>query len=73
MTLKVIRFYAENENVLTQLVDHVPPVGEAIKIKGRKGKVIQVNEINDRMVNVLIEFDKIRRRNTAPIHNKRRR
>lgn len=72
--MKVVHFYEGKENILIQLLENIPPVDQPIKIKGRRGKVIQVNEIDERFVNVFIEFDKIRKRTTtSTLYNKRRR
>lgn len=53
-------FFHENNNiVLNQALRVIPNVGEAIKIKGRKGTVKDVLQIEATKVNVYVEFEKI--------------
>lgn len=46
-------YFFENKNLLlVQLRRHVPSVGENLTIKGRKGKVSSVNNINEKKIHV---------------------
>jgi hypothetical protein len=66
--------YFENKNLLlTQLVQKVPVVEDAIKIKGRKGKVINVTDIDGRNVHVQIELDRIVKKSAVVDPKKKRR
>jgi hypothetical protein len=73
VTMKVFHFYIGKEIVLSQFLANAPSVGEAIKIKGRKGKILQVSEIDDRTVAVMVELDKVKKRSTSSLNSKRKR
>nr|WP_304214100.1 hypothetical protein [Fredinandcohnia onubensis] len=66
--------YFENKNLLlTQLVQNVPAVEDTIKIKGRKGKVINVTDIDGRNIHVQIELDRIVKKSAVVDPKKKRR
>ncbi len=71
--MKVVHFYEGKENILIQLLENIPPVDQPIKIKGRKGKILQVSEIDDRTVAVMVELDKVKKRSTSSLNSKRKR
>ena len=54
-----IHFFESGKKVLTQYLKTVPAVDEAIKIKGRKGKVLRVNQIEDHIIHVHVLYDQI--------------
>ncbi|MCG7336909.1 hypothetical protein MHZ95_16740 [Sporosarcina sp. ACRSM] len=54
-----IHYYENKTYVLTLAKGNVPSVGEEVKIKGRKGKVISVLEIKENVYHVFVEFKKI--------------
>ncbi|TQR17896.1 hypothetical protein [Psychrobacillus soli] len=60
-----VHFYENKTKVLNQALRSIPTVDEAIKIKGRKGKVISVMEIDENTYHVYIEFEKIVDKNKA--------
>lgn len=69
-------FFHENNNiVLNQALRVIPNVGEAIKIKGRKGTVIDVLQIEETKVNVYVEFEKIidKKSNLSELGKKKKR
>ena len=54
--MAVVHFVEENTVLLCQLLNHVPSEDDAVKIKGRKGKVISVRNIENLVqVNVVLE------------------
>ena len=55
----VIHFIHNKNVVLTQLLQQVPSVDENIKIKGRKGKVVNVSQIKDNKYHVHVDLEKI--------------
>mgnify|MGYP003436804323 CR=1 FL=1 len=59
-----IHFYENNIAVLSQALNRVPEVEENIKIKGRKGKVVEVVQIEDNKYRVNVTLEKI---NKAPL------
>lgn len=66
--------YFENKNLLlTQLVQKVPAVEDAIKIKGRKGKVINVTDIDGRNVHVQVELATVVKKSALVDPKKKRR
>lgn len=54
----VIQFFENKSLVLSQLVKDIPSVDENIKIKGRKGKVLSVKHIDEKLIHVNVEFEK---------------
>ncbi|RFB18845.1 hypothetical protein DZB84_00895 [Bacillus sp. HNG] len=66
--------YFENKNLLlTQLVQTVPSVDDAIKIKGKKGKVSKVIDIDERNIHVQVELDRIVKKKAVDDSKKKRR
>ncbi len=66
--------YFENKNLLlTQLVQNVPTVDEAIKIKGKKGKVTKITDIDARNIHVQVQLDPIVIKKAIDDSKKRRR
>ncbi|MDM5233188.1 hypothetical protein [Lysinibacillus pakistanensis] len=53
----VTHFYEGKTSVLSQLLVNLPAVEENIKIKGRKAKIIEVNQINNNNYQVRIVFE----------------
>ncbi|WP_420489779.1 hypothetical protein [Neobacillus drentensis] len=52
--------FLENKNVLlTQLLRTVPEEGEAIKIKGLKGTVAKVTNVDEKNVHVQVVLEKV--------------
>jgi hypothetical protein len=54
----VVHFFENKAEILNQLLGSVPAVGEPITIKGRKGKVTSVNQVDDKHVHVQITVEK---------------
>ena len=54
-----VHFYENNSRVLTQALRNIPSVNEPIKIKGKKGKVINITEIEGNVIHVHVEFEKL--------------
>jgi len=53
----VTHFYEGKISVLSQLLVNLPTVEENIKIKGRKAKIIGVNQINNYNYQVRVVFE----------------
>lgn len=50
--------YFENKNlIVSHLVKTVPNVDQEIKLKGRKGKVLKVSNVDDRNIQVQVELE----------------
>lgn len=54
-----IHFYEEKTYVLNQALRNIPSIDEDVRIKGRKAKVLNVEEIKENVYYVYIEFEKI--------------
>ena len=54
-----IHFLENRTVVLTQLLKSIPSVDENIKIKGRKGKVVNVKQIEEDKFYVYVEFEPV--------------
>jgi hypothetical protein len=50
----VVHFYDHKNEVLNQLLQRVPEVGENLRIKGRKGKVASVTEVDEKTYHVQV-------------------
>lgn len=53
----VTHFYEGKTSVLSQLLVNLPTVEENIRIKGRKAKIIGVNQINNNNYQVRVVFE----------------
>lgn len=54
-----VHFYENKTYVLNQALRNLPAVDEEIRIKGRKGKVVSVEAMEDNKYFVYVEFEKI--------------
>ncbi|KAA9023846.1 hypothetical protein [Niallia endozanthoxylica] len=68
-----VHFYEKRNLVLSQCRQQVPTVDENIKIKGRKGKVVSVQEVKENVVHVQVEFEKIVKKQVLVSDNKKKR
>lgn len=62
----IVYFFDNKKLLLNQLLQHVPSVGETLKIKGRKGKVSSVSSGDDKIVQVQVILEKVNK-NKQPI------
>lgn len=68
-----IHFFESRTKVLTQLLKNIPTVDEGIKIKGRKGKVINVAQISENVIHVDVLYDPIIKKAVAGKDSKKNR
>ena len=54
-----VHFFENNSLVLSQLLKQAPSVDDAVKIKGRKGKVFSTKEIEENKVYVHVIFEQV--------------
>ncbi|MEK4700002.1 hypothetical protein MKX47_10425 [Solibacillus sp. FSL R7-0668] len=54
-----IHYFEKNTAVLSQLLQRIPEVEENIKIKGRKGKVVTVSQIEENKFHVHVVLEKV--------------
>lgn len=57
--LFAIHYLENNTPVLSQCLERIPQVNEHLKIKGRKGKVVNVIQIKDNKYHVHVVLEKI--------------
>ncbi|MEK4229308.1 hypothetical protein [Solibacillus sp. FSL H8-0538] len=57
--MNAVHFYENKTVVLTQSLNSVPAVDQDIKIKGRKGKVVSVVQIDENKYHVQVIFEKV--------------
>jgi hypothetical protein len=55
----VVYFYENKIQLLNQLRNHVPSVGENLTIKGRKGKITSVSPIDEKHIHVQVDLEKV--------------
>lgn len=68
-----VHFYERSNLVLSQCRQQIPAVDENIKIKGRKAKVVSINEIKENVVRVQVEFEKIVKKQAVVSDKKKKR
>lgn len=54
-----VHFMEKNIVILTQVLRDIPSIDADLKIKGRKGKVIGVQETEENGIQVQVEFEKV--------------
>lgn len=54
-----VHFFENKTIVLSQLLNQIPVVDENIKIKGRKGKILSVEQVGDYTAHVHVMFEKV--------------
>ncbi|MFB7140388.1 hypothetical protein [Bacillus sp. AFS017336] len=69
----VVHYIEKNVELLNQLLKNVPNTGDVIHIKGRKGTVLNVNPVNDKHVNVIVELEVIKKVQILAKDDKKRR
>lgn len=52
-----IHFYENNNYVLNQVLRNIPAVDDNVTLKGRKGKVMRIEEIKENVYYVFVEFE----------------
>ncbi|SDM28530.1 hypothetical protein [Bacillus sp. OK048] len=55
----VVHFLENKNQLLIQLLKHVPSVGDDVVIKGRKGKVSSVTNVDEKHIQVQLFFEKV--------------
>lgn len=59
MEMFAVHFMEKNIVILTQVLRDIPSIDADLKIKGRKGKVIGVQETEENGIQVQVEFEKV--------------
>lgn len=55
----VVHFFENKKLLLTQLLKNVPSIGEDLRIKGHKGKVASVTNVDEKHVHVQLTIEKV--------------
>ncbi|MEK3953108.1 hypothetical protein [Psychrobacillus sp. FSL K6-1464] len=62
-----VHFMEKNMVILTQVLRDIPFIDDDLKIKGRKGKVINVLETEENGIQVQVEFEKVVDKNKTSV------
>jgi len=56
-----VHFYEKNTLFISKLLNEVPTLGSEIKLKGRKGKITQVTEVEENKYHVHVELEVLKK------------
>lgn len=56
-----VHFYEKNTLFISKLLNEVPALGSDIRLKGRKGKITDVTQIEEKKYHVQIELEVIKK------------
>jgi hypothetical protein len=70
--LFAIHYLEKNISVLSQCLQRIPQVNEDLKIKGRKGKVVDVIQIEDNKYHVYVVLEKINKKGPLLVDDKKK-
>lgn len=68
-----VHFYEKNNLFISQLLNQIPTEGAEIKLKGRKGKVISVTEIEPNKYHVQLELETVKKQSLVNNADKKKR
>jgi hypothetical protein len=68
----VAHYIEKNVEVLNLLHNSAPSVGDAVVIKGRKGKVLSIKQINEMHVHVQVELEAVKKNQLAALDPKKK-
>ncbi|AYE52994.1 MULTISPECIES: hypothetical protein [Priestia] len=68
-----VHFFENRKLLLSQLRENIPSKGDDLKIKGRKGTVVLVNDIDEKNVHVEVALEKVVKKNLALDNAKKKR
>ena len=69
----VIHYFEKNTSILSQWGERIPAVNENIKIKGHKGQVVDVVQIEDNKYHVHVTLEKIKNKEILLNNDKKKR
>jgi hypothetical protein len=67
-----VHYFENGTNVLTQLRQDIPNIDQPVKIKGRKGKILSMNQLKEEVYQVNVEFEKVVKKAVLAADNKKR-
>jgi hypothetical protein len=68
----VVSFYEEKNQLLNQLRKNVPSKGDDIMIKGRKAKVSNVTQVDEKNVHVHVTLEKVNKKQLVVDNSKKK-
>ncbi|MGE1114949.1 hypothetical protein ACQJ0K_24650 [Priestia megaterium] len=68
-----VHFFENRKLLLSQLRENIPSTGDDLKIKGRKGTVVLVNDIDEKNFHVEVALEKVVKKNLALDNAKKKR
>lgn len=68
-----VHFFENRKLLLSQLRENIPSTGDDLKIKGRKGTVVLVHDIDEKNVHVEVALEKVVKKNLALDNAKKKR
>ncbi|MEW4266977.1 hypothetical protein Q0N30_25090 [Priestia megaterium] len=68
-----VHFFENRKLLLSQLRENIPSTGDDLKIKGRKGTVVLVNDIDEKNVHVEVTLEKVVKKNLVLDNAKKKR
>ncbi|MEH7415830.1 hypothetical protein V7266_11160 [Neobacillus drentensis] len=68
-----VHFYENKNLLLSQLLQRVPSEGEELKIKGRKGTISSVTNVEDNKFHVQVVLEKVSKGKTALVDQSKKR
>ncbi|MBM7704416.1 hypothetical protein [Metabacillus iocasae] len=57
----VVHFIQNNVELLNQLCRDIPAEGSEVKVKGRKGKVMNVKQVDEKHIHVEVELEVVKK------------
>ncbi|RTQ96103.1 hypothetical protein [Lysinibacillus telephonicus] len=67
-----VHFYEKNNLLLSQLLNQVPSINSEIKIKGRKGKIVSITEIDENKFHIQVELEAVKKQTTLSSIDKKK-
>ncbi len=71
--MNYVHFFEKRTNVLSQILGSVPTVDTPVKIKGRKGTVVEVIVIGENIFHVKVVFEIVKKKQAVFIDDKNKR
>ena len=71
--LFAVHYLENNTPVLSQCLERIPEVDEDLKIKGRKGKVVNVVQIEESIYHVYVVLEKVNKKQALLKDDKKKR
>ncbi|BDH61530.1 hypothetical protein MTP04_16600 [Lysinibacillus sp. PLM2] len=69
----IVTFYEKSALVMSKLTTILPSVDEKITVKGRKGTVVKVDQVDERKIDVHVEFEKVLKKQAVIDDKKKKR